>query len=308
MKAAVCDRYGPPEVLRIAEVEAPVPAQDEILVRIHASTVNSSDWYVRSGVPMAPLAVQVPFRFLVGFRRPRRRIIGLILSGEVVEAGRDVTRFRPGDRVWAFTKLRFGAYAEYTCLKEGSSVSLAPATATYDEAAAIAYGGLMALHYLPRGGLRSGQRVLVYGASGAAGTAAVQLARHAGAEVTGVCGPDNMELVRSLGAVAVLDYTAIEMLPDGAAWDLVLDAVGKRRSSPLKVACRRAVAPGGRYVSVDDGTPGFSAADLADLAELVESGAIRAVIDRVYPLGRIVEAHRYVQTDHKRGNVVITVA
>jgi NADPH:quinone reductase-like Zn-dependent oxidoreductase len=308
MKAAVCDRYGPPEVLRIAEVEAPVPAHDEMLVRIHASTVNSSDWYVRSGVPMSPLRTQVPFRLLVGLRRPRRRIIGLILAGEVVEVGRTVTRFRPGDRVWAFTKLRFGAYAEYACVKEDSSVAIAPAGVTYDEAAAIAYGGLMALHYLRRGGVRSGLRVLVYGASGATGTAAVQLARHAGAVVTGVCGPDNAEFVKSLGAVAVLDYTAADAPPAGATYDLVLDAVGKRRGSPLKDACRRAVAPGGRYVSVDDGAPGFSAADLAALAELVDAGAIVPVIDRVYPLERIVDAHRYVEGDHKRGNVVITIA
>ena len=244
----------------------------------------------------------------MGLRRPRRRIIGLILSGEVVEAGRTVTRFRPGDRVWAFTKLRFGAYAEYTCLKEDSSVAIAPARVTHQEAAAIVYGGLMALHYLRRGGIRSGQRVLVYGASGAAGTAAVQLARHAGAEVTGVCGPGNVELVRSLGATSTLDYTTVEALPDGATYDLVLDAVGKRRSSPLKDACRRAVAPGGRYVSVDDGTPGFSAADLVHLAELVDAGAIAPVIDRTYPLERIAEAHRYVETDHKRGNVVIAIA
>ena len=308
MKAAVCERYGPPEVLRIAEVEAPVPAHDEILVRTHASTVNSSDWYVRSGIPQSPLAVQVPFRLLVGLRRPRRRIIGLILSGEVVGVGRTVSRFRPGDRVWAFTKLHFGAYAEYTCLKEDSSVAVAPAGVTHDEAAAIAYGGLMALHYLRRGGVRSGQRVLVYGASGAAGTAAVQLARHAGSVVTGVCGPGNVELVMSLGAVAALDYTTLETLPNGATYDLVLDAVGKRRTSPLKGACQRAVAPGGAHVSVDDGTPDFAAADLAALAELVESGAIRAVIDRVYPLELIAEAHRYVETDHKRGNVVITIA
>ena len=308
MKAAVCDRYGPPEVLRVADVEAPVPAHDEILVRIHASTVNSSDWYVRSGVRTSPLSVQVPFRLLVGLRRPRRRIIGLILSGEVVGVGRAVTRFRPGDRVWAFTKLRFGAYAEYACLKEDSSVAIAPVGVTHDEAAAIVYGGLMALHYLQRGGVRSGQRVLVYGASGAAGTAIVQLARHAGAEVTGVCSPGNAELVRSLGAVAVLDYTAVDAPPAGATYDLVLDAVGKRRGSPLKDACRRAVALGGSYVSVDDGTPGFAAADLVALADLVESGAIRAVIDRTYPLERIAEAHRYVETDHKRGNVVVTIA
>jgi NADPH:quinone reductase-like Zn-dependent oxidoreductase len=308
MKAAVCERYGPPEVLRIAEVEAPVRGDDEILVRVHASTVNSSDWYVRSGVSTAPLAVQVPFRLMVGIRRPRRRIIGLILAGDVVEVGRKVTRFHPGDRAWAFTKFRFGAYAEYASLAEESSVALAPAHATDEEAAAIAYGGLMALHYLRKGGVRAGQRVLVYGASGAAGTAIVQLARHAGAEVTAVCGPGNVELVRSLGAGAVLDYTTTAAPPDGATWDVVIDAVGKRRGSPLKDACRRALASGGTYVSVDDGTPGYTADDLATLAGLVESGAIRAVIDRTYPLERIAEAHRYVEADHKRGNVVVSIA
>ncbi len=307
MKAAVCDRYGPPEVLRVGEEEAPVPAADEILVRVHASTVNSSDWYVRSGIPMSPLQVQVPFRLLVGLRRPRRRILGLILCGDVVETGSAVRRFRPGDRVWAFTKFRFGAYAEYACLAEGSSVAVAPAEVTDEEAAAIAYGGLLALHYLRRGRVRSGERVLVYGASGAGGTAAVQLARHAGAVVTGVCGPGNAELVRSLGASSTLDYTHDAVPPAGAAYDLVLDAVGKRRGSPLKDACRRALVPGGRYVSVDDGTPAFSAAELAELAELVDAGAIVPVIDRVYPLERIAEAHRYVEADHKRGNVVVTI-
>lgn len=307
MKAAVCDRYGPPEVLRVTEVETPVPADDEILVNVHASTVNSSDWYVRSGIPMSPLRVQVPFRLLVGLRRPRRRILGLILCGEVVGNGAAVRRFRPGDRVWAFTKLRFGAYAEYACLAEGSSVAVAPAEVTDEEAAAIAYGGLLALHYLRRGRVRRGDRVLIYGASGAAGTAAIQLARHAGADVTGVCGPGNAELVRNLGAASTLDYTHDVMPPAGVAYDLVFDAVGKRRGSPLKDACRGSLAPGGRYVSVDDGTPTFSAADLVHLAELVDAGAILPVIDRVYPLERIAEAHRYVEADHKRGNVVVTV-
>jgi NADPH:quinone reductase-like Zn-dependent oxidoreductase len=307
MKAAVCDRYGPPEVLQLADVEAPAPASDELLVRVHASTVNSSDWYVRSGIPTAPLRVQVPFRLLVGLRRPRRRILGLILCGDVVDTGSAVRRFQPGDRVWAFTKFQFGAYAEYACLAEGSSVAVAPADVTDEEAAAIAYGGLLALHYLGRGGVEGGDRVLVYGASGAAGTAMVQLARHAGAIVTGVCGPANAELVRNLGAASTLDYTCDAAPPAGAAYDLVLDAVGKRRGSPLKDACRRALAPGGRYVSVDDGTPAFSAADLAQLAELVDAGAITPVIDRVYPLERIAEAHRYVEADHKRGNVVVTV-
>ena len=308
MKAAVCDRYGPPEVLRIADVARPFPAADEILVRVRASTVNSSDWYVRSGVRRSPLAVQVPFRLLVGLRRPRQPILGLVLAGEVAEAGAAVTRFRPGDRVWAFTKFRFGAYAEYACVQEGSTVALAPANASDEDAAAMLYGGMMALHYLRRGGLGSGQHVLVYGASGAVGTAAVQLATHAGAEVTGVCGSANADLVTSLGATSVLDYTSTDSLPPGMVFGLVLDAVGKRRGSALKAACRRAVAPGGRYVSVDDGTPDFPTTDLVRLAQLADDGAIEPIVDRVYPLEWIAEAHRYVEADHKRGNVVVTVA
>jgi NADPH:quinone reductase-like Zn-dependent oxidoreductase len=196
-------------------------------VRVRASTVNSSDWYARSGVRQSPLAVQVPFRLLVGIRRPRQPILGLVLAGEVVEVGSAVAEFHAGDRVWAFTKLRFGAYAEYTCVKEHSTVAHAPATVSDEDAAAILYGGMMALHYLRRGGLGSGQRVLVYGASGAVGAAAVQLAAHAGAEVTGVCGPANADLVTSLGAASVLDYTSTDLLPPGMAFDLDLDAVGK---------------------------------------------------------------------------------
>ena len=307
MKAAVCERFGPPDVLRIADVPRPIPASDELLVRVRASAVNSSDWYVRSGIPGSPLAVQVPFRLLVGIRRPRQPILGLVLAGDVVETGSAVATFHAGDRVWAFTKLRFGAYAEYACVKEHGTVALAPAGASDEDAAAMLYGGLMAMHYLRRGGLGPGQRVLVYGASGAVGTAAVQLATHAGARVTGVCGPANADLVGSLGATLVLDYTSTDSLPPGLAFDLVLDAVGKRRGSPLKEACRRAVAPSGRYVSVDDGTPAFGRDDLVRLAELADDGVIDPIVDRVYPLEWIAEAHRYVEADHKRGNVVITL-
>lgn len=307
MKAAVCERYGPPDVLRVKEVRRPVPAADEILVRVRASTVNSSDWYVRSGVKRSPLAVQVPFRLLVGLRRPRQPILGLVLAGDVVETGSSVRRFQAGDRVWAFTKLRFGAYAEYACVKENSTVALAPASASDEDAAAMLYGGMMAIHYLRRGRLGPGQHVLVYGASGAVGTAAVQLATNAGADVVGVCGPANADLVTSLGATLALDYTSSDALPAGMAFDLVLDAVGKRRTSALKAACRRALAPGGRYVSVDDGTPDFPSADLVRLAQLADDGAIDPVVDRVYPLEWIAEAHRYVEADHKRGNVVVTL-
>ena len=304
MKAAVCERYGPPEVLRVAEVEAPVPAHDEILVRIHASTVNSSDWYVRSGVRISPLSVQVPFRLLVGLRRPRRRIIGLILSGEVVEAGRTVTRFRPGDRVWAFTKLRFGAYAEYACLKETSSVAIAPTGVTHEEAAAIAYGGLMALHYLRRGRVRSGQRVLVYGASGAAGR------RRSSCAARGRRG-DRRLRPRQCRAGAVPGRRRRAGLHDlgGPAGRCDVGPRARRGREAAELAAegrsRRALAPGGvRLGRRRD--PGFSAAELVAWRGSW-SGGDRAGHRPGLPAGADRRAHRYVETDHKRGNVVVTI-
>jgi NADPH:quinone reductase-like Zn-dependent oxidoreductase len=247
-------------------------------------------------------------RLAIGITRPRRGIVGLVLAGEVQRTGNAVTRFRVGDRVVAFTELRLGAYAQYTCLPETSTMAAAPSHLTYEEAAAIPYGGLLALHYLRRGNIRRGQRVLVYGASGAVGTSAVQLAKHFGAEVTAVCGTTNVELVRSLGADAVMDYTKEHALGPGQLFDIVLDAVGKRKTSSLKEACRTALAPAGKYVSVDDGTPRMHASELALLTELVETGKLKPVIDRRYPLEQIVEAHRYVEAEHKKGNVVITVS
>jgi NADPH:quinone reductase-like Zn-dependent oxidoreductase len=308
MRAAVCTRYGPPEVLEIRDVPRPVPKADELLVRIDASAVTSSDCFTRSGIPTAPLAMRLSMRLLVGLRAPRRRILGLILAGEVEAVGSRVGRFTIGDRVYAFTMLRFGAYAEYTCLKESGTVARAPSDLDAEEAAAIPYGGLLARHYLRRGGLERARSVFVYGASGAVGTSAVQLARQAGATVTAVCGPDNLELVRSLGADEVIDYTSQRTLGDGECFDLVLDAVGKRKTSPLKEAARTALTPGGRYVSVDHGRPTLSTGDLEQLTKFVESGHLRPVIDRRYPLRDIVEAHRYVEGEHKRGNVIITIA
>jgi NADPH:quinone reductase-like Zn-dependent oxidoreductase len=308
LRAIVCTRYGPPEVLELQEVEKPVPTEHEVLVKIHATTVTSSDCFVRSALRSAPLTIQILMRLVVGVRRPRRPILGMVAAGEIERAGSGVARFRAGDRVYAFTKLRFGCYAEHTCVPEASTLASAPSNLTHEEAAAIPYGGLLALHYLRKGKIRSGHRVLIYGASSAVGTSAVQLAKHFGATVTAVCGTTNLELAASLGADAVIDYTTQHALGTGQLYDVVLDAVGKRKTSRLKRACRAALTEGGKYISVDDGAPMSAAKDLALLTELAEAGRIKAVIDRRYPLEQIAEAHRYVEQGHKKGNVVITAA
>jgi NADPH:quinone reductase-like Zn-dependent oxidoreductase len=308
MIAAVCTRYGPPKVLEIREVAKPVPKRGQVLVKIHASTVSSSDTFVRSGIPAAPLPTRMMMRLLVGFTRPRKRILGLVLAGEVEDTVGSVEGFKVGDRVYAFTKFHFGAYGEYVCLPGASTIGHAPANISLEEAAAVPYGGLLSLHYLRKGSIRSGYRVLIYGASGAVGTSAVQLVKHFGAEVTAVCGTGNLDLVRSLGADATIDYTKTDVPEPGVAYDLILDAVGKRKTSALKVACKNAIAPGGRYISVDDGKPRLPASDLEYLKSAVETGGLRPVIDRRYPLEQIAEAHRYVDEGHKKGNVIITVA
>jgi NADPH:quinone reductase-like Zn-dependent oxidoreductase len=307
MRAAVCTRYGPPEVLQLRDVEKPVPKRDEVLIKIHASTVNSSDCFVRGGLPSAPLFTRMMMRLLVGLAGPRKPILGLVLAGEIEQTGTAVQRFRAGDRVFAFTGLHIGGYAQYACLREGSTIGVAPSNLSYEEAAAITYGGLLALHFLRKGDVRNGQRILIYGASSAVGTSAVQLAKDFGAEVTAVCGTTNLDLVRSLGADAVIDYTTQHAPGGGKLFDLVFDAVGKRKTSLMKVACKASLAPGGKYISVDDGTPDLPASDLALLRELAEAGKIKPVIDRRYPLDQIVEAHRYVEQEHKKGNVVVAV-
>ena len=306
MKAVVCTRYGPPEVLRVQQVATPAPGARELLIRIHAATVTVSDCYIRSGVPTAKLWFRAMLRLMMGFRRPRRSIPGALLAGEVVQTGQRVTRFQPGDRVVAFTLLRMGCYAEFTTLPEKKLVTAAPANLSYEEAAAIPYGGLLAAHFLHKQDIRPGQQVLIYGASGAIGTAAVQLARHAGAEVTAVCSGGNLDLVRSLGADHVLDYTR-EQTPGGRRFDLVFDAVGRRLSSELKVACQTALTPAGKYASVDDELWRPKLADLQRLMQLAEAGVLKPVIDRCYPLEQAAEAHRQVEQRHKKGNVIITI-
>jgi NADPH:quinone reductase-like Zn-dependent oxidoreductase len=312
MKAIVCTEYGPPEVLQLAQVEKPVPRDNEVLIKVYATSVTVSDCFVRSG--KVNILLWIPMRIFVGFRRPRHPVLGLELAGKIEATGKDVKRFKKGDQVLAFTGKRFGAYAEYTCLPEDglcmpqdSIMTLKPSNVTYEEAAAVPSRGTLALYFLKKGNIQKEQKVLIYGASGGVGTFAVQLSKHFGAEVTGVCSTTNLELVRSLGADKVIDYTKEDFTKKGELYDLVFDTVGKRKSSKLKLLCKEALTPNGKYISVDDGTPKIPIEYLVLLKELIEMGKIKPVIDRRYPLEQIAEAHRYVEKGHKKGNVVITV-
>jgi NADPH:quinone reductase-like Zn-dependent oxidoreductase len=305
MKAVVCTRYGPPEVLRVEERATPVPRESEVRIRILATAVTSSDCFVR-GLNLN-LAYRIMARLALGWNAPRQPVLGMVLSGEVDAVGPDATSLEVGDRVFGFDRHRFGTYAQYACWPEDGLLATRPANLSDEEAAAIPYGGLLALHFLRKAGVRAGQRVLVYGASGAVGTSAVQLARHFGAEVTGVCSTANVDLVASLGATTVIDYTSEDFTNRAERYDLILDAVGKRKSAAALRRWREVLAPGGACVSVDDGTPKLRREDLVLLGELATNGEIRPVIDRTYALGDIVEAHRYVDNGHKRGNVVVAV-
>ncbi len=306
MRAAVCTAYGPPEVLQIRTVPDPRPRDKEVCIRLSATAVTASDCIVR-GLKLRGV-YRLFMRAAFGFRAPRKGIIGMIAAGEIESVGRDVTAFKPGDQVFGMDGFRAGTYAEKVCWPASSDLALRPANLTYEESASLPYGGLIASFFVRRVKVQKGQRLLVYGASGAIGTSVVQLARHLGAEVTGVCSTANIDLVRSLGATAVIDYTKDDFTQSGKRYDVIFDAVGKRKSAKAMLNSGAALASGGVSMSVDDAFPRTKKSDLLLLKELAESGAFRPVIDRSYTLDEIVEAHRYVDLGHKKGNVIITIS
>ncbi len=287
-------------------VPDPEPRRNEICIRVAATAVTASDCIIR-GLKL-PGRLQLAIRLAYGWRAPRKPILGMIAAGEVESFGREVTTFKEGDQVFGMGGFRFGTYAEKVCWPASATVTARPANLTHDEAAALPYGGLIASHFVRKLNVREGQRMLVYGASGAIGTSAVQLARHRGAEVTGVCSTANLELVRSLGAAHVLDYTQEDFTQRAERYDVIFDAVGKRKSAQAMARSDAVLAPGGVRMSVDDGMPKLVMSDLIALKQLAQSCALRPVIDRRYPLEQIVEAHRYVDQGHKKGNVIVTVA
>jgi len=306
MKAIICTKYGSPEVLQVGEVVKPIPRDNEVLIKIVATSVTASDCIIRGFT--LPAIMWIPARLALGLTKPRKPILGLVLSGEIERAGSNVKRFKKGDKVYAHTFLRFGTYAEYTCLPETSAITLMPSNTSFEEAAAIPFGGTLALYYLKKATIQRGQKVLIYGASGAIGTSAIQLAKYFGAEVSGVCSTVNLELVKSLGADAVIDYTKEDFTDNGIHYDLIFDAVGKKKSAHLRY--KKSLSANGRFISVDDGNPGERAVckeNLLTLKELTENGILKPVIDKIYPLNEIVEAHRYVDKGHKKGNVIMTV-
>jgi len=323
MKAVVCTKYGPPEVLQIKEIEKPIPKDNEVLVKVYATTVSAADYKVRSFD--VPATFWILARLMLGLRKPRKSILGMELSGEIETIGKNVTKFKKGDKIFAATLQTFGAYAEYKCLFEDGPIALKPINTSYEEAAAIPIGARTAFHYLKNiANIKPEQKVLIYGASGSVGTYAVQLANYFGAEVTGVCSTSNLELVKSLGADKVIDYKTIDFTEYFESYDIIFITVDK---CPF-IACKKALNTNGNYLNIGRPMPSLqmiwtsltssknivvgknspeTSEALILLKYIIEKGQLKTVIDRSYTLDQIVEAHRYVDKGHKKGNVVITV-
>jgi NADPH:quinone reductase-like Zn-dependent oxidoreductase len=328
MRAVVYDRYGPPDVLRLADVEQPVPREDEVLIRIRATTVNRTDCAIRGGDSIVTrlgysyVTTGSPVKALL---QPKQKILGTELAGEVVAVGAVVREFAVADRVFGVNAGRFGAHAEFICMRDRAPLAPMPTGMTFEEAAAICDGAILALGCLRRANLRPGQQILIYGASGSIGTAGVQLARYFGAHVTAVCNTKNVEIVRSIGADPVIDYTREDFTKNGETYDVIFDAVGKQSFT----RCEGSLKRGGIYLATDgwqnmfwavwtarigdkkvvfDIPPHYRKQDVIFLKEIIEAGKYRAVIDRCYPLEDVVEATRYVETEQKTGNVVLTIS
>lgn len=325
MRAVVFDHYGPPDVLRLEEVARPVPKADEVLVRVHATTVNRSDVHIREANRSNGALISLTSRLISGFRRPRQAILGSEFAGEVEEVGAAINEFAVGDRVFGTNGIRFGAHAEFMCVRAGGRIALMPAGMSFEEAAPICDGALNALMCLKIADLRKGRRILIYGASGAIGTAGVQLARYFGADITAVCSTKNLDLVKALGADRVIDYTQEDFTKNGQTYHVIFDAVGKHSFK----RCRDSLEPGGLYLPTDGAVnivlavlpsrkgakrvvfqipPRIPRQDVLFLKELVEARKYKPVIDRLYRLEEVIEATRYVETQQKTGNVVLTVA
>ena len=332
MKAVVFTEYGSPDVLRLKEVAQPVPNDKEILIRVHAAAVNYGDLIARNFAHLTsrefnmPAFLYLPARLSMGWNKPKINILGSELAGQVEAVGRRVTTFKPGDQVFAYAGMGMGAYAEYICLPEDGTIALKPANLTYDEAAILPYGAVMAVSLLNKANLQPGQKVLVNGASGGIGAMAVQLAKYHGADVTGVCGTPRLDYVKSLGADRVIDYTRQDFTRDGETYDLIFDILGRSSFS----RCRGSLKPRGLYLPASfksralfdmlrTSLPGSKqkvicavakekAGNLALVKELVEAGKVKAPIDKRFPLERTAEAHRYIEQGHRRGQVVITLA
>ena len=321
MKALVCTKYGPPEVLQLQEVTKPTPQDSEVLIKVFATSVTTYDCWIRTAT--APPGFGLLVRLSSGLTKPKQAILGTELAGRIEAVGKDVTRLKPGDPVYGFAA-NLGAYAEYVCLPE-AAVAPKPANATYEEAAAVLQGALTAWYFLRKANVQSGQKVLVFGASGGVGMYAVQLARHLGATVTGVCSTSKMDLVKSLGVDHVIDYTQEDFTQSGEVYDVIFDTVGK---TPI-LRSKKVLKPNGAYIFATFGVPLLirmlwlsltsnrkvvfgllqeQTEDLLFLKELIEAGKLKVAIDRVYPLEQAAEAHRYVEAGHKKGNVVITMA